>query len=508
MTTKLRIKFGHIPTNNALNALIEITYSNKNNTKNLVDILIGVFKRFYRTILWCKIKKIYEGYHPKTVLMAELRSENNEIEKLHRWKSCSLESSSNGEYLHSDVEEEEETFIKEVEKFARKVAKGQSEVYSGSITTGPRGEVFEMQDIVDRKHVNSKVKPDFSTLHPCPWVSKENSSHLNGNSTDNGDINSKNQKYSVCAVLCDLVWPNNEPCKAHPRVTVQKLIKELQTKVFEKGTFENSCLKPLQPNEAESYSFNLPAPYTKFSDIYRTSLLSVYEDLFADIEYNMHLTKIDVQDYSNEDGEGQLECPLMPTWGLSAADNYFIFKQAVKEIGSKHEMEISFMTKPLLNASSSGCHYNHSLWYADSNRNAFFDEKDPDGLSLLARHWIGGLIEHLPAMLAICSPTVNCYRRLNKFYAPGPINWDFRDRFVAVRVKNFGESNTYIENRIPSSASCPYHVLAATLAAGLDGLDRQLERQPRPETFGWRDRCSRENASEHSTGGSEKLKRG
>ncbi|CAH8621241.1 unnamed protein product [Heterobilharzia americana] len=232
------------------------------------------------------------------------------------------------------------------------------------------------------------------------------------------------------------------------------------------------------PEIVKKSTVSEPIPCTKYNDMYKTSLLSFYEDFFADVDYNLQIAKIDVQDYSNEDGDGQLECPLMPTWGLSAADNYFIFKQAVKEIGSKHEMEISFMTKPLLNASSSGCHYNHSLWYADSNRNAFFDEKDPDGLSSFARHWIAGLIEHLPAMSAICSPTVNCYRRFHKHLAPSAANWDFHDRFVAIRVKNFDEKRTYVENRIPSSASCSYHVLAATLAAGLDGLERQLQLPP------------------------------
>ncbi|CAH8668341.1 unnamed protein product [Schistosoma rodhaini] len=212
--------------------------------------------------------------------------------------------------------------------------------------------------------------------------------------------------------------------------------------------------------------------------MYRTSLLSVYENYFADIDYNMQLAGIDIQDYSNEDGEGQLECPLIPTWGLSAADNYFILKQAVKEIGTKHGMEISFMTTPLLDSSSSGCHYNHSLWYADNNRNAFYDDKDPDRLSTLARHWIGGILEHLPAMLAISCPTVNCYRRLHKHLAPSCVNWDFHDRYISIRVKNLNEKQTYIENRIPSSASCSYHVLAATIAAGLDGLERQIYPPP------------------------------
>ncbi|KAK4476215.1 hypothetical protein MN116_001426 [Schistosoma mekongi] len=434
-----------------------------------------------------------------------------------------MNSNSNDDAEPLKLDQEKERFVREAEKFdfirlsfpdlngihlskllstrfARKVAEGESEVYSGALTTGARGEVLDIPEIIKRKHVNSKVKPDLSTLHPCYWISNRETQY----SRDTANLYDKpnKRKYSVCAVLCDLAWPDDESMKAHPRVVVKKLIDELQTKynlrlfsafepefrAFTKGTFETTCLKPEKTCESNLTSFNLPVPYTEFTDIYRTSLLSVYEDFFADIDHNMKLANIDIQDYSNEDGEGQLESPLVPSWGLSAADNYFILKQAVKEIGEKHNMDISFMTKPLLKASSSGCHYNHSLWYADTGRNAFYDDKDPDGLSVVARHWIGGLMQHLPAMLAICSPTINCYRRLNKFFAPGAVNWDFRDRFVAVRVKNFGEKNTYIENRIPSSASCPYHVLAATLAAGMDGIDRELQPPPpgqRPQENGF-----------------------
>ncbi|CAI2738722.1 unnamed protein product [Dicrocoelium dendriticum] len=78
-------------------------------------------------------------------------------------------------------------------------------------------------------------------------------------------------------------------------------------------------------------------------------------------------------------------------------------------------------------------------------------------------------------MLAICSPTVNCYRRLHKKLAPDAVNWSINDRFVSIRVKNTDEKRTYVENRLPSSASCPYHVLASTIAAGMDGIERKLE---------------------------------
>ncbi|VEL20398.1 unnamed protein product [Protopolystoma xenopodis] len=99
-------------------------------------------------------------------------------------------------------------------------------------------------------------------------------------------------------------------------------------------------------------------------------------------------------------------------------------------------------------------------------------------MSQFARHWIAGLVYHMPAILALCSPTVNCYRRLHRHLAPDYANWDIDDRFTSLRVKNNGASGTYMENRIPSSAASPYHVMAATLAAGMDGVERKL-RPPR-----------------------------
>ncbi|CAH8576581.1 unnamed protein product [Schistosoma turkestanicum] len=414
-----------------------------------------------------------------------------------------------------DVSDEAKAFIKNVEKydfirlslpdingihlskllprrFAKKLAMDEVEIYSGTIAFGPRFEIISIPEIVEKKHINSILKPDFSTLHPCHWISQKNYPHPQKDTEMFSRAKREGSKYSFCSILCDMYWPNNQPMCANPRFVAQKLIRELEDKynlrlysafepefrAFVKGSYETSCLKPKPGDITQLVDLKKPIPWTNFSDMYRTSLLSVYENYFADIDYNMQLAGIYVQDYSNEDGEGQLECPLIPTWGLTAADNYFILKQAVKEIGAKHGMEISFMTTPLLDSSSSGCHYNHSLWYADSNRNAFYDDKVPDKLSTVARHWIGGILEHLPAMLAVSCPTVNCYRRLHKRLAPSCVSWDFHDRYISVRVKNFNEKRTYIENRIPSSASCPYHVLAATVAAGLDGLERQIQPPP------------------------------
>ncbi|TPP66764.1 Glutamine synthetase [Fasciola gigantica] len=361
-------------------------------------------------------------------------------------------------------------------KFAKKITDGDCEVYSGIITFGPRTEVVDVPKVVERKHVNARLRPDLTTLHSCPWAGQL---HKNINQT---------MEPRVGAVLCDLYWPEGDPLEAYPRIVARRLLKELEERhklylysafepefrAFKLESMERSCANPAQPREEKSIPPADPEPFTTGEDFYKTGLLAQYESFFMDVDMKIREIGIDVQDYSNENGAGQLECPLVPKTGLQAADHYFIFKQALKEIGLQHNIGVSFMTTPFTEGTSSGCHYNHSLWNTVSGSNAFYDPQNPDNLSTVALHWLGGLMTHLPAILALCSPTVNCYRRLHRKLAPDAVNWDINDRFVAVRVKNVDEKRTYIESRIPSSASCPYHVMAATIAAGMDGLERQL----------------------------------
>lgn len=144
------------------------------------------------------------------------------------------------------------------------------------------------------------------------------------------------------------------------------------------------------------------------------------------------------------------------------------------------------MTKDMFTEFANGSHFNHSLWYQPTagstgnavptpKSNAFHNPSNPDQLSNLGRHWLAGLLHHSVALTALCCPTVNCYRRLHTPWSPGAIEWGFDNRFAAFRVKVGEPQDTYIENRIPSGAANPYLVLAATVAAGLDGVERGLE---------------------------------
>eukprot|EP00798_Chlamydomonas_sp_ICE-L_P023903 gene23903-9470_t len=96
------------------------------------------------------------------------------------------------------------------------------------------------------------------------------------------------------------------------------------------------------------------------------------------------------------------------------------------------------------------------------------------------KYWLGGLLKHAPALTAMCAPTPNCYRRLHVIWGPSHGNWGFENRSQMVRVKHDGpgSDSSYFENRLGCSASNPYLVLAANVAAGLDGLRNKIEPPP------------------------------
>ena len=132
---------------------------------------------------------------------------------------------------------------------------------------------------------------------------------------------------------------------------------------------------------------------------------------------------------------------------------------------------------PFSGDTGNGCHFNHSLWTLDG-KNVLYDSADERGMSLKLKHWIGGQLAHARALTALFSPTVNCYRRLHRPWAPDYVDWGIDDRAAAYRVRVGSENSTYIENRQPSSCANAYAVLAATVAAGLDGMQRALLPSP------------------------------
>jgi glutamine synthetase len=137
------------------------------------------------------------------------------------------------------------------------------------------------------------------------------------------------------------------------------------------------------------------------------------------------------------------------------------------------------MTKPWVDKAGSGCHLHLSLWHRETGANVFLDPAGEAGLSPVARSFIAGQLAHAPAMMALANPTANCYHRLKPHtFAPSNVSWGIEDRTALVRVVGAGDETTHIEMRGGGAASNPYLTAAGTLAAGLLGIEQQLELAP------------------------------
>ncbi|AJK69324.1 type I glutamate--ammonia ligase [Corynebacterium marinum] len=161
---------------------------------------------------------------------------------------------------------------------------------------------------------------------------------------------------------------------------------------------------------------------------------------------------------------------------LHAADDLQKFKYIVKNTADEHGKVATFMPKPLLDDGGCGMHAHQSLW--KDGKPLFYDEEGYAGLSDMARHYIGGLLAHAPAVLAFTNPTVNSYRRLySGFEAPVNLVYSQRNRSAAIRIPVTGPSPKAkrIEFRAPDPSGNPYLGFAAQLLAGLDGIKNRIE---------------------------------
>ena len=184
----------------------------------------------------------------------------------------------------------------------------------------------------------------------------------------------------------------------------------------------------------------------------------------------------------HEDANGQFEVNWTFSDALSTADRHAFFKVMVKSLAEQQGLRASFMPKPFEALTGNGCHTHLSLWglpdSPDAGRNVFHDGQGVMGLSQLAYHFVGGLLDHAPALCAITNPTVNSYRRLaappttsGATWSPGGISYTGNNRTHMVRIPD----GQRLELRLPDGATHPYLLQAAVLAAGLDGILRKLD---------------------------------
>src|SRR5688572_32899244 len=173
---------------------------------------------------------------------------------------------------------------------------------------------------------------------------------------------------------------------------------------------------------------------------------------------------------------GQAEIDFRFGTLVQTADRLLTYKYIVKNVCNNLGLTATFMPKPLFGDNGSGMHVHQSLWNGDSN--LFFDKAGYGLISETARWYIGGLIAHSPALLALCAPTTNSYRRLVPgFEAPINLIYSQRNRSAICRIPMYSASpkSKRIEYRAPDPSCNPYLAFSALLMAGLDGIQRKLE---------------------------------
>ena len=187
----------------------------------------------------------------------------------------------------------------------------------------------------------------------------------------------------------------------------------------------------------------------------------------------------------HEDANGQFEMNWEFDDALATADKHSFFKFMVKSVAEAHGLRATFMPKPIEGLTGNGCHTHVSVWDApgaEAKTNVFAGDGDGPtgevGLSERGKHFLGGIMAHAGAMVAITNPTVNSYKRINApettsgaTWAPNTITWSGNNRTHMVRVPGPGR----FELRLPDGAANPYLLQATIIAAGLDGLATEAD---------------------------------
>ena len=278
-------------------------------------------------------------------------------------------------------------------------------------------------------------------------------------------------------LLSDLMTLEGEPWAACPR----DFLKRMLAKAADLGLTIQAALESewyLARREGDGF-----APLDESLDnssVGMTPARPVVDDILDALERQ----GIGIEQYHTELGHGQHELSIRHAGAVRAADNHLIYRETVRNVAYQHGLYASFAPKPFPDQAGNGCHIHFSAWDLAGQVNRFYDAADAQGLSPLAYQFIGGIMEHLPALLALTSPSMNSYRRLSPgSWSTAYVCWGPDNREAALRIpsrfRGQEMASTNLEFRPADSSSNPYIALGGLIAAGLDGVARDL--RPRAE---------------------------
>ncbi len=274
-------------------------------------------------------------------------------------------------------------------------------------------------------------------------------------------------------LFCDLTTLDGEPWGACPRSVLRRAIAEARAQGFVfQAAFENEFT--LARREGERYVALDRSPC--FSTIGMDSAAPVMIELIEALAAQ----GVQAEQYYAELGPGQQELPVRFAHALRAADNQLTVRETARGVAGKHGLLASFAPKPFPDQAGNGSHVHWSLWRARDGTNHFHDPRGRYGVSEAGYAFIGGVLAHLPGLVALTAPSVNSYRRLQpRFWASAYTAWGPDNREAAVRIpskrRGLEMESTNFELKPCDPSSNPYLALGGLLAAGLDGMARKLD---------------------------------
>jgi glutamine synthetase len=209
--------------------------------------------------------------------------------------------------------------------------------------------------------------------------------------------------------------------------------------------------------------------------MYSQAGLAAANDFARDFIEELQGMGIKVPIFSKEYGPGQYEVSLQHGAPIQAVDRYLQFRAALHEIARNHGLIASLMPKTFEQWAGNSMHVHISIWTADGKTDLTAESTDNASLSQLGKWFVGGLLTHAAALSGICNPTVNSYKRLLPgSWAPANTYWGYGNRSGVIRVPGM-DDRRHIEFRSPDNTAQPYLVMSALLAAGMDGIERQID---------------------------------
>jgi glutamine synthetase len=276
------------------------------------------------------------------------------------------------------------------------------------------------------------------------------------------------------AMTVDMLTLDRQPWGACPRSFLKKMIARAAEQGFTiQAALENE-FSLLRPDDSGGHS-----PIDNglcFSSVSMMAAAEVMNDIIAALESQ----GIPIDAYYPELGHGQHELPICHAPALRAADNQIWFRETVRNVAYQHGLLASLAPKPLPEQAGNGCHIHWSVWDREGETNLLFDPSDRYKMSNLGYHFIAGVLAHLPGLLALTAPSYNSYRRLQPhFWSSAFSAWGPDNREAAVRVVSglwdHEADSVNLELKASDPSNNPYLALGSLIAAGLDGVARELD---------------------------------